>query len=219
MKIDIKNDSGTIAGFLDEAGVTRRTLRCKPASRVFAQGMAANALFCIVSGAVKLSVVSSGGKEAVVAMLESGDFFGEGCLAGQSVRMSSATTLMRTTLWRISKAEMERALKERPDFAKRFLVDMLTRNIRVEEHLVNQLFNSTEKRLAHTLLLLAQNDTNATSEGKVAKLPQGTLAELIGSTRPQVNHFLNKFRRLGLIEYNGGLKVDKQRLSSILRLE
>lgn len=219
MKIEVKNDSKTIAALLDEAGIKRRTLRCKPASRVFAQGASANAVYCIVSGAVKLSVVSATGKEAVVAMLESGDFFGEGCIAGQSLRMSSATTLMRTTLWRIPKVEMERALKDEAEFAKRFLVDMLRRNIRIEEHLVNQLFNSTEKRLAHTLLLLAQNDTSATSEGKVAKLPQGTLAELIGSTRPQVNHFLNKFRRLGLIEYNGGLKVDKARLSSVLRLE
>jgi CRP/FNR family cyclic AMP-dependent transcriptional regulator len=219
MKIGFKNDSQSIETLLDDVGVKRRTLRCKRGSTVFAQGAPANAVYCIVSGAVKLSVVSTSGKEAVVAMLESADFFGEGCLPGQSLRMSRATPLMRTTLWRIPKTEMQRALKARPDFAERFLVYTLQRNIRIEEDLVNQLFNSTEKRLAHMLLLLAHNDPGATTEGKVAKVPQGTLAELIGSTRPRVSHFLNKFRRLGLIEYNGGLKVHKERISSALRLD
>lgn len=219
MKIDIKNDSHTVDTLLDEVGVKRRTLRCKTAAMVYAQGAPAAAVYCIVSGAVKLSLVSPAGKEAVVAMLESGDFFGEGCLAGQKVRLASAKTLMPTVLWRIGKAEMERALHTRPDFSDRFLKYVLTRSIRVEEDLVNQLFNSTEKRLARTLLLLAENDPGATTEGKVAKVPQGTLAELVGTTRPRVNFFLNKFRKQGLIEYNGGLKVNKALLSNVLRRE
>jgi len=217
MKIDIKNDSHEIDTLLDEIGVKRRTLRLKSASTVFGQGAPASAVYCIVSGAVKLSLVSTTGKEAVVAMLESADFFGEGCLAGQITRLTSAKTLMPTVLWRIARAEMERALQARPDFAERFLKYVLARSIRIEEDLVNQLFNSTEKRLARTLLLLVQNDTGATSEGKVARVPQGTLAELVGTTRPRVNYFLNKFRKQGMIEYNGGLKVNKALLASVLR--
>jgi CRP/FNR family transcriptional regulator, cyclic AMP receptor protein len=219
MKIDVKNDSATIAALLNDAGVKRRLTRCKRGSTVFAQGAPANAVYCIVSGAVKLSVVSSAGKEAVVALLESADFFGESCLAGQNVRMSSATTLMPTTLWRIAKSEMARAIQEQPDFAVRFLAYTLRRNIRIEEDLVNQLFNSTEKRLARTLLLLAQHESDDTTQGKMAKIPQGTLADLVGTTRPRVNYFLNRFRKLGLIEYNGGLKVNRSRLDSILRRE
>lgn len=217
MRIDVKNDSATIAALLDDAGVKRKLVRCKRGSTVFAQGAPANAVYCIVSGAVKLSVLSTAGKEAVVALLESADFFGEGCLAGQSVRTSSAATLMPTTMWRIAKSEMARAIHERPDFAVRFLAYTLRRNIRIEDDLVNQLFNSTEKRLARTLLLLAQHDSDDMTQGKVAKVPQDTLAELVGTTRPRVNHFLNKFRKLGLIEYNGGLKVNRARLNSILR--
>jgi CRP-like cAMP-binding protein len=219
MKIDIKNDSYAIDTLLDEVGVKRRTDRCDTGAIVYAQGAPASAVYCIVSGAVKLSIVSSAGREAVVAMLESGDFFGEGCLAGQKLRLTSAKTLMPTVLWRISKAEMLRALHERPDFSDRFLKYVLMRSIRIEEDLVNQLFNSTEKRLARTLLLLAENDPSATTEGKMAKVPQGMLAELVGTTRPRVNFFLNKFRKQGLIEYNGGLKVNKALLSAVLRRE
>ena len=176
-------------------------------------------MYCIVSGAVQLAIVSPNGKEAVIALLESADFFGEGCLAGQKLRTSNAVALMPTTLWRITKTEMERALQARPEFSQRFLAYMLQRNIRIEEDIVNQLFNSTEKRLARTLLLLARNDEKATTEGKIARVPQGTLAELVGTTRPRVNHFLNKFRKLGLIEYNGGLKVNKERLVNVLARE
>jgi CRP/FNR family transcriptional regulator, cyclic AMP receptor protein len=171
----------------------------------------------IASGAVKLSVVSPTGKEAVVAMLQSPDFFGECAMAGQRVRVTSAKTMMPTTLWRIAKAEMERALKAQADFSHRFLRHMLERNIRIEEDFVNQLFNSTEKRLARTLLLLAANDKSAITEGRVAKVSQATLAEVVGTTRPRINFFLNKFRKEGLIEYNGGLKVHEARLSRILR--
>ena len=217
MKIDVKNDSGLQGALLDDAGVRRRTVRCKrKGSTVFAQGAPANSVYCIVSGAVKLSVVSPSGKEAVVALLESADFFGEGCLVGQRFRTSGAIALMPTTLWRIAKTEMERALKTQPEFSQRFLAYMLHRSIRIEEDLVNQMFNSIEKRLARTLLLLAAHDENATTEGKIAKVPQGTLAELVGTTRPRINHFLNKFRKLGLIEYNGGLKVNKERLINVV---
>jgi CRP/FNR family transcriptional regulator, cyclic AMP receptor protein len=220
MKIDVKNDSAIAGALLDDAGVRRRTIRCKGrGSTVFAQGGPANSVYCIVSGAVKLSIVSPTGKEAVVALLESADFFGEGCLAGQKIRTSSAVALMPTTLWRIAKTEMDRALQSQPEFSQRFLAYMLQRNIRIEEDLVNQLFNSTEKRLARTLLLLARNDENAITEGKIARLPQDTLAELVGTTRPRINHFLNKFRKQGLIEYNGGLKVNKELLVNVLARE
>ena len=220
MKIDVKNDSAIAASFLEDAGVRRRPVRCKrKGSTVFAQGAPANSVYCIVSGAVKLSIVSPIGREAVVALLESGDFFGEGCLAGQKFRTSSAVALMPTTLWRIAKTEMQRALQSQPQLSQRFLAYMLQRNIRIEEDLVNQLFNSTEKRLARTLLLLARNEENATTQGKMARVPQDTLAELVGTTRPRVNHFLNKFRKLGLIEYNGGLKVNKELLVNVLASE
>ena len=219
MKIDVKNDSALAGALLDDAGVRRRTVRCKrKGSTIFAQGAPANAVYCIVSGAVKLSIVSPTGKEAVVALLEAADFFGESCLGGQKLRTSSAVALMPTTLWRIARGEMERALQSRTQFSQRFLAYMLQRNIRIEEDLVNQLFNSTEKRLARTLLLLARSE-DATTEGKIARVPQDTLAELVGTTRPRVNHFLNKFRKLGLIEYNGGLKVNKERLVSVLARE
>ena len=217
MKIDIKNDSRTVNALLEEIGVVRRTMRCTTGSMVFAQGAPANAVYCIESGAVKLSVVSASGKEAIVAMLESADFFGESCLTGVKTRVSTATALMPTVLWRIGRTDMERALQARADFSERFLKYVLLRSIRIEEDLVNQLFNSTERRLARTLLLLAENDATATTEGKIAKVPQATLAELVGTTRPRVNFFLNKFRKEGLIEYNGGLKVHKTLLQGILR--
>lgn len=217
MKIDVKNESGIPGALLDDAAVRRRTVRCKrKGSTVFAQGAVANSVYCIVSGAVKLSVVSPTGKEAVVALLESADFFGEGCLAGQRFRTSSAVALMPTTLWRIGKVDMERALNTHPKFSQRFLAYMLQRNIRIEEDLVNQMFNSIEKRLARTLLLLAPKDDNAAKQVQMARVPQGTLAELVGTTRPRVNHFLNKFRKLGLIEYNGGLKVNKELLVDVV---
>lgn len=217
MKIDVKNDSHAVRDQLEGTGVSRRTVRCKTGSMVFAQGAPAAAIYCIESGAVKLSVVSSGGKEAVVAMLESGDFFGESCLAGEKTRVFTATTMMPTVLWRISKPDMESVLHDHPDFSDRFLKYVLVRSIRIQEDLVNQLFNSTERRLARTLLLLAENDLTASSEGRVAKFSQSTLAELVGTTRPRVNFFLNKFRKAGMIEYNGGLKVNKALLQNVLR--
>ena len=173
-------------------------------------------MFYVQEGGVKLSVLSSAGKEAVVAMLGPGDFLGEGCLAGQPVRMGTAAAVMRTALLRISKRDMIRMLHEHPAFSDRFLAHMLTRNIRIEEDLVDQLFNSSEKRLARTLLLLARYGKEDTTLRVLPKLSQETLAEMVGTTRSRVNFFMNKFRKLGLIEYNGGLKVNSSLLSIVL---
>jgi CRP-like cAMP-binding protein len=205
-----------VHAFLDSAGVERRILRFPLGARIFAQGGQANAVFYIQNGGVKLSVLSPGGKEAVVGMLGAGDFFGEGCLAGQPLRIGSATAVMKTIAFRIQKAVMMRALHEHTAFAEHFLAHMLERNIRIEEDLVDQLFNSSEKRLARTLLLLAQFGKQARSQRVLPKLSQETLAEMVGTTRSRVNFFMNKFRRLGFIEYNGGLKVHTSLLSVVL---
>jgi len=161
-------------------------------------------------------VLSSAGKEAIVAMLGPGDFFGEGCLAGQPLRMGTAKAVMRTELLRIPKSDMVRLLHERPEFSDRFIEHMLTRNIRIEEDLVDQLFNSSEKRLARTLLLLARYGREDTNARVLPKLSQETLAEMVGTTRSRVNFFMNKFRKLGFIEYNGVLKVNNSLLSIVL---
>lgn len=167
---------------------------------------------------MKLSVLSSTGKEAVVAMLSPGDFFGEGCLAGQPQRMGTATAVSPTTVLRIPKRKMIQSLHEDQEFSDRFIVHMLSRNIRIEEDLVDQLFNSSEKRLARTLLLLARYGTEDATHRKLPKLSQETLAEMIGTTRSRVNFFMNKFRKLGFIEYHGGddLKINNSLLSLVL---
>ena len=173
-------------------------------------------MFYIQRGGIKLSVTSALGKEAVVAMLGPGDFFGEGCLAGQPLRMGSASALVPTELVRIAKADMARMLDEQHEFSNRFIRHILGRNIRIEEDLVDQLFNSSEKRLARTLLLLARYGTEEAPPGHLPKLSQETLAEMIGSTRSRVNFFMTKFRKLGYIEYNGELKINASLLSVIL---
>jgi CRP/FNR family transcriptional regulator, cyclic AMP receptor protein len=205
-----------VQGFLKSAGATARTVRFAAGAVIFAQGAQANSVFFVQDGGVKLSVLSSTGKEAVVAMLGTGDFVGEGCLAGQPLRMGTATAVMRTALLRISKRDMVRVLHEHRAFSDRFISHMLTRNIRIEEDLVDQLFNSSEKRLARTLLLLARYGKEDTTPYVLPKLSQETLAEMVGTTRSRVNFFMNKFRRLGLIEYNGGLKVHGALLSIVL---
>lgn len=205
-----------LQAFLKSAGVSPRTVRFAAGALVFAQGSQANSVFYVQEGGVKLSVLSSAGKEAVVAMLGAGDFFGEGCLAGQPLRMGTARAVMRTALQRISKRDMVRMLHERPEFSDRFIAHMLTRNIRIEEDLVDQLFNSSEKRLARTLLLLARYGKDDATPRALPKLSQETLAEMVGTTRSRVNFFMNKFRKLGLIEYNGGLKVNSSLLSIVL---
>jgi CRP-like cAMP-binding protein len=205
-----------IEALFESAGVVKRTIKYGRDAVVFAQGGQANSVFYILSGGVKLSVLSSSGKEAVVAMLGPGDFFGEGCLAGQPLRMGSATAVVTTTALRIPKREMTRALHERPEFSDRFISHMLVRNIRIEEDLVDQLFNSSEKRLARTLLLLARYGKEGATHRTLPKLSQETLAEMVGTTRSRVNFFMNKFRKLGFIEYNGGLKVNNSLLSIVL---
>jgi CRP-like cAMP-binding protein len=205
-----------VPGFLRVADVSRRGVRFDAGAVVFTQGAAANAVFYLDTGAVKLSVLSATGKEAVVAMLGPGDFFGEGCLAAQPMRMSTAAAVVATRTLRIPKLEMARLLHQNPDFADRFISHMLSRNIRIEEDLVDQLFNSSEKRLARTLLLLARYGEVEVQPRTLPKLSQETLAEMIGTTRSRVNFFMNKFRRLGLIEYNGGLKVNGSLLSIVL---
>jgi len=167
-------------------------------------------------GGVKLTVISEAGKEAVVAILGPGDFFGEGCLAGQSVRMGTATAITPTTLLVIEKSEMLKVLHEQSALSDRFIAFMLARNIRIEEDLVDQLFNSSEKRLARTLLLLARYGKEDQPHGVLPKISQEMLAEMIGTTRSRVNFFMNKFKKLGFIEYNGGLQINTSLLSVVL---
>jgi CRP/FNR family transcriptional regulator, cyclic AMP receptor protein len=205
-----------VQAFLRSAGVPQRTVRFAAGAVVFAQGAQANSVFYVQEGGVKLSVISTAGKEAVVAMLGPGDFVGEGCLASQPLRMGTATAVMKTALLRIPKRDMIRMLHEHSTFSDRFIAHMLTRNIRIEEDLVDQLFNSSEKRLARTLLLLARYGKEDTTPRVLPKLSQETLAEMVGTTRSRVNFFMNKFRKLGLIEYNGGLKVNSSLLSIVL---
>jgi CRP/FNR family cyclic AMP-dependent transcriptional regulator len=205
-----------VPAFLHIADASRRAVKFAPAAKVFAQGAQANSVFYLESGSVKLSVVSTTGKEAVVAIIDQGNFFGEGCIAGQPLRMSTATAVENTRALRIPKREMARLLHEHPEFADRFLAHMLARNIRIEEDLIDQLFNSSEKRLARTLLLLARYGKDDTPQRVLPRLPQETLAEMIGTTPSRVNLFMNKFRRLGFIEYNGGLKVKSSLLSVVL---
>jgi CRP/FNR family cyclic AMP-dependent transcriptional regulator len=197
-------------------GVDTQRVEHEPGSLIFAQGDAAASVMYLQAGNVRLSVVSRTGKEAVVAVLEPRTFFGEGCLAGQSKRMATATAMAACTVLTIEKDEMARQLHERPAFSDRFLSHMLTRNIRIEEDLVDQLFNSSEKRLARTLLLLTRYGEQEPTHLELPKLSQELLAEMVGTTRSRVNFFMNKFRKLGFIEYNGGLKIHSSLLSVVL---
>jgi CRP-like cAMP-binding protein len=171
----------------------------------------------IDSGAVRLSVLSHTGREAVIAVLDVGHFFGEGCLASQTQRMATASAMGPSSVRVVEREDMVRHLRARPAFAERFLTHMLTRNIRIEEDLIDQLFNSSEKRLARTLLLLARYGEPELSHRALPKVSQETLAEMVGTTRSRVNFFMNKFRRLGFIEYNGGLKINNSLLTVVLR--
>jgi CRP/FNR family transcriptional regulator, cyclic AMP receptor protein len=202
--------------FLDSAGVARKVVAFHKKEAIFAQGDAAKHVMYIQQGAVKLSVVNSIGKEAVVAVLKSGDFFGEGCLAGQSIRIGSATTTGPATVLMIDKDEMIRVLHAEHEFSDRFIAYMLSRNIRVEEDLVDQLFNSTEKRLARALLLLARYGKNDEPQKILPKVSQETLAEMIGTTRSRVNLFMNKFKKLGFVDNRNGLAINSSLLSVVL---
>jgi CRP-like cAMP-binding protein len=183
---------------------------------VYMQGDAANAVFYIQTGKVKVSVVSPQGKEAVTALLDTGNFFGEGCLAGQKLRLATAAALAESVIVRIAKADMIRVIHDEPAFSELFMAYLLTRNTRVEEDLVDQLFNSSEKRLARTLLLLANFGNEGEPSPVLAKISQETLAEMIGTTRSRVSSFMNKFRKLGFIDYNGHIEVHRSLLNAVL---
>jgi CRP/FNR family transcriptional regulator, cyclic AMP receptor protein len=202
--------------FLDSAGVARKVTGFRKKEAIYSQGDPAKDVLYIQKGGVRLSVVNEAGKEAVVAILGPGDFFGEGCLAGQSIRIGSASAITATTVLVIEKKEMIRVLHDEHQFSDRFITYMLSRNIRIEEDLVDQLFNSSEKRLARTLLLLARYGTQDKPQGILPKIPQETLAEMVGTTRSRVNFFMNKFRKLGFIKYNGGLQINTSLLSVVL---
>jgi CRP/FNR family cyclic AMP-dependent transcriptional regulator len=205
------------AGVLDWTGVRTQRVEYGPAAMIFAQGDPATSVMYVETGAVRLSVVSHAGKEAVVAVLDAGHFFGEGCLAGQSQRMATATAMAPCSILAVEKPEMVRQLHAEPAFADRFLTHMLTRNIRIEEDLIDQIFNPSEKRLARTLLLLARYGEHEASHSALPKVSQELLAEMVGTTRSRVNLFMNKFRKLGFIDYNGGLKINNSLLSVVLR--
>jgi CRP-like cAMP-binding protein len=183
---------------------------------VFSQGGVADAVFFIEVGQVKMTVVSEQGKEAVIAILGAGEFCGEGCLAGQTRRMATATAMADSEIMRLEKAAVIRTLHDEPAFSEMFVAHLLARNIRVEEDLVDQLFNSSEKRLARALLLLANFGKEGRPEPIIAKISQETLAEMIGTTRSRVSYFMNKFRDLGFIEYNGHMVVHSSLLSVVL---
>jgi len=202
--------------FLESAGIKRTIAKYAKSAVIFAQGDPAGDVFYVQQGSIKLSVLSRTGKEAVVAMLGAGDFFGEGCLAGQQRRMATASALSASTVLVIEKNQMLEMIHSEPALAERFMTHMLARNIRIEEDLIDQLFNSSEKRLARVLLLLARygkDDQPLT----LPKLSQETLAEIVGTTRSRVNFFMNKFRELGFIEYNGKIKVNSSLLTVVLR--
>ena len=202
--------------FLDSAGVARNVVEYRRGEVVFSQGDPGEHVLYLKKGGVKLSVLSKAGRQAVVAMLGPGEFFGEGCLAGQAVRMGSATATANSTVLQVEKAQMERLLHEQHAMSDRFIAHMLARNIRIEEDLIDQLFNSSEKRLARTLLLLARYGKHDKPVRTVPPISQETLAEIIGTTRSRVNFFMKKFQRLGFIDYSDGLKVNNSLLTVVL---
>jgi len=210
------NGSFNVQAFLDSAGVARNIVEFQSKDTIFSQGDAGKDVMYIQKGTVKLSVVSKTGKEAVVAMLKPGGFIGEGALAGQPLRIATATAATNVTLLVIGLSEMIRVLHAEHAFSDRFIAYMVERNIRIEEDLIDQLFNSSEKRLARTLLLLARYGNHEKPQFVLPKVSQETLAEMIGTTRSRVNFFMNKFKRLGFINYDGGLHVNDSLLSVVL---
>jgi CRP/FNR family cyclic AMP-dependent transcriptional regulator len=202
--------------FLAKIGTGRSVVKFLRGNRIFAQGDPANAVFYIQEGRVKLTVVSRQGKEAVIGILGSGDFFGEGCLAGQPKRMASAATMSECSIMRLEKATLMRVLRKEAEFSEMFLMHLLGRNIRIEEDLIDQLFNSSEKRLARVLLLLANFGKVGEPQAVIPKISQETLAEIIGTTRSRVSFFMNRFRKMGFIDYNGGLEVHSSLLNVVL---
>jgi CRP/FNR family cyclic AMP-dependent transcriptional regulator len=219
-KVHLRSPAFDVQLFLDSAGLGRTVRKFRGKETVFAQGSPAKSVMYIQEGGVKLTVVNETGKEAVVAILGPGDFLGEGCLAGQAICMATATTIAPTTLLVIEKDEMIHALHEEHGLSDRFIAYMLGRNIRVEADLIDQLFNSSEKRLARTLLLLARFGEQGHPQKVLPKVSQEMLAEMIGTTRSRVNFFMNKFRKLGFIEYDNrmrGLQINKSLLCVVLQ--
>jgi CRP/FNR family cyclic AMP-dependent transcriptional regulator len=202
--------------FLSTIGEGRRSLHVVKKHTVFAQGDATDAVFYIQKGKIKLTVLSSNGKEAITGILGDRDFFGEGCLAGQPLRMGSAGAITDCDLLRIDKKAMMQALHQEHNLSDRFVAYLLARNIRYEEYLVYQLFHSSEKRLARTLLLLAHFGEEGVPKRIVPQISQTILAEMVGTTRPRVNFFMNRFRKLGFIHYDGGLQVHSSLLNIVL---
>jgi CRP-like cAMP-binding protein len=202
--------------FLDSSGVAKQIVEYAREESIFSQGDPCQSVMYIQRGGVKLSVLSKTGREAVVAMLGPGDFFGEGCLAGQSVRIGSATAITPTSVLVIAKRQMVKVLHQQNGLSDRFIAHMLSRNVRIEQDLIDQLFNSSEKRLARALLLLARYGKQDKPRQVVSTISQETLSEMVGTTRSRVNFFMNKFKRLGFIEYNGDLAAGIQINSSLL---
>jgi CRP/FNR family cyclic AMP-dependent transcriptional regulator len=212
----ISTPSFNAQAFLDTTGVAKKIVVFRRNEVIFKQGAPCDSVMYIQAGGVKLSVISRTGREAVVAMLGAGEFFGEGCLAGQPVRMGSATAAVGSTILFVDKATMVKLLHKQRGFSDRFITHMLARNIRIEEDLVDQLFNSSEKRLARTLLLLARYGKHDKPVREVPPVSQETLAEMVGTTRSRVNFFMKKFQRLGFIDYTDGLKVNNSLLTVVL---
>jgi CRP/FNR family transcriptional regulator, cyclic AMP receptor protein len=205
-----------VQAFLDSEGIARKIVEYRRTEVIFTQGDPSESVLYIQKGGVTLSVLSKTGKEAIIAMLGPGDFFGEGCLAGQSVRMGSATATMASTILLVDKDQMGRLLHQQHALSDRFIAHMLARNIRIEEDLIDHLFNSSEKRLARTLLLLAQYGKQDTPVRAIPKISQETLAAMVGTTRSRVNGFMKNFQQLGFIDRKDGLKVNNSLLTVVL---
>ena len=200
----------------DRVSLERAVVNFEKDEEVFSQGGPCDSIFYVLSGQIKLSVISEQGKEAVIAILDAGSFFGEQCLAGQSIRIATARAFAKSSLVRVEKKHMMKVLSEKREFSDFFLSHLLTRTARYEEDLIDQLFNSSEKRLARLLLLLANFGKEGKSEPVLGNISQEVLAEMIGTTRSRVSHFMNKFRKLGFIEYNGKLLVNSSLLNVVL---
>jgi len=206
-----------VATLLERVSEGKRVMSVPKGKKIFSQGDRADAIYFIQSGRVKITVVSSAGKEAVLAMLGPHDFFGEGTLVGQSLRMSTATTLEPATLFQVEKRAMLRAFHEQPELSEKFMASLLARNIDLEEDLCDQLFNHSEKRLARVLLKLARlREPAVVPDATIPTLSHETLAEMVGTTRSRITHFMNKFRKMGLIDYNGGLSVRTELLTDVV---
>lgn len=206
----------TVASFLDNIGEGRTIVRAPKKRKIFVQGEIADSIFYVQKGKIKLTVVSQQGKEATIAIMSEGEFFGEGCLVGQSIRMGAATSVTDCTLIRLGKTVMQEALHREHAFSDMFVIYLVARNLRYQDDLIDQLFNSSEKRLARILLLLAHFGKDGAPEAVIPKISQETLAEMVGTTRSRVSFFMNRFRKLGFIHYDGGLQIHSSLLNIVL---